>query len=107
LQMASGAHVSAGGVWTNRSSRSSKDNIADLSGDAATAAVMALQPVSFSYKAEPGEEYLGFIAEDVPALLATADSQSLSPMDIVAALAKVVQEQQRRIEELEAKLEAR
>ena len=104
LQMASGAHVTAGGVWTNRSSRASKENIASLSGAAATDAVMALQPVSFSYKAEPGESYLGFIAEDVPPILATADGESLSPMDIVAALAKVVQEQQRRIEELEVKL---
>lgn len=107
LEMASGAHVSAGGVWTNRSSRESKENISDLSPDAATAAVMGLQPVTFNYAIEQGEDYVGFIAEDVPSLLASADRESLSAMDIVAALTRVVQEQQRRIEELEAKLDAR
>jgi len=107
LEMASGAHVTAGGVWTNRSSRDSKENISVLSGDAATAAVMGLQPVTFNYAAEQGEDYVGFIAEDVPALLASADRESLSAMDVVAALTRVVQEQQRRIEELEAKLDAR
>ena len=107
LEMASGAYVSAGGVWTNRSSRISKENISALSSVDATAAVMALQPVSFNYTAEQGEDYVGFVAEDVPALLASSNRDSLSTMDIVAALTKVVQEQQRRIEELEARLETR
>ena len=105
LEMASGAHVTAGGVWTNRSSRESKENIAVLSSGDAVAAVMALQPVSFNYRAEEDEDYVGFIAEDVPGLLASSDGKSLSTMDIVAALTKVVQEQQRRIDELEARLE--
>ncbi|MGB5628308.1 MAG: SH3 domain-containing protein [Woeseiaceae bacterium] len=105
LEMASGAHVTAGGVWTNRSSRDSKENIAVLSSGDAVAAVMALQPVSFNYRAEEDEDYVGFIAEDVPGLLASSDGKSLSTMDIVAALTKVVQEQQRRIDELEARLE--
>lgn len=105
LEMASGAHVTAGGVWTNRSSRDSKENIAALSSDAAIAAVMALQPVSFNYRAEQGEDYVGFVAEDVPGLLASSDGKSLSSMDVVAALTKVVQQQQRRIDELETKLE--
>ncbi len=104
LEMASGAYVTAGGVWTNRSSRDSKQNIAELAGDDALAAVMALEPVTFTYRAEQGEDYVGFIAEDVPALLASDSGQSLSAMDVVAALTKVVQQQQRRIEELEKRL---
>lgn len=105
LELASGAHVTAGGVWTNRSSRESKENIAVLSSGDAIAAVMALEPVSFNYRTEQGEGYVGFIAEDVPGLLASRDGKSLSTMDIVAALTKVVQEQQLRIDELEARLE--
>jgi len=107
LEMASGAHVTAGGVWTNRSSRESKEQIAELPAVDAVDAVMRLEPVSFRYKAEPGEDYVGFIAEDVPAMLASGDGKSLSTMDIVAALTRVVQEQQRRIEDLEAKLKER
>ncbi len=43
---------------------------------------------------------MGFIAEDVPELVATKDRKGLSPMDIVAVLTKVVQRQQKEIEEL-------
>ena len=46
----------------------------------------------------------GFIAEDVPELLANKDRNGLSPMDIVAVLTKVVQEQQKKLEALEARL---
>jgi len=107
LEMTSGAYVSAGGVWTNRSSRADKENINSLSTDAATAAIMQLEPVTFRYRNEQGETYVGFVAEDVPPLLTTADGQSLSAMDVVAALTKVVQAQQRRIEALEARLASR
>ncbi len=42
---------------------------------------------------------MGFIAEDVPDLIATKDRKGLSPMDIVAVLTKVVQEQQKTNQE--------
>ena len=105
LEMASGAHVTAGGVWTNSSSRDKKENIAELSTEQARAALMQLEPVLFNYRNERAEEYVGFIAEEVPDLVASRDRQSLSTMDIVAVLTKVVQAQQKRIEALEARLE--
>lgn len=105
LEMASGAHVTAGGVWTNSSSRDKKENIAELSAEQASMALMQLDPVLFNYKNERNEEYVGFIAEEVPDLLASHDRRSLSTMDIVAVLTKVVQAQQQRIEALEARLE--
>jgi len=69
-------------------------------------ALATLNPVKFNYKAEKDEEYVGFIAEDVPDLVATKARKSLSPMDIVAVLTKVVQQQQQKIAELEARLNA-
>jgi hypothetical protein len=60
-----------------------------------------LNPVGFRYKNEPDEQYLGFIAEDVPELVATNDRKSLAPMDITAVLTKVVQDQDVRIERQE------
>ena len=104
MHLASGAHVTAGGVWTNSSSRARKENIEDLTADEALAALVALQPVQFNYKTETDEKYVGFIAEDVPELVATGERDSLSTMDIVAVLTKVIQEQQRRIDELETRL---
>jgi endosialidase-like protein len=106
IEMASGAYVSAGGVWTNSSSREKKDNIIALTPEEALAALVALEPVRFNYKQDASEEYVGFIAEDVPALLASSDRSSLSTMDIVAVLTRVVQEQQQKISELEARLDS-
>ncbi|HSS50946.1 MAG TPA: tail fiber domain-containing protein, partial [Thermoanaerobaculia bacterium] len=67
-------------------------------------AVEKLNPVKFQYKAEPDQQHVGFIAEDVPDLVAMKDRKSLSPMDVVAVLTKVVQEQQKTIEKLSARL---
>jgi hypothetical protein len=54
--------------------------------------------------APDNEEYLGFIAEDVPELVAMNSRTGLSPMDIVAVLTKVAQEQQKTISELTARV---
>jgi hypothetical protein len=104
LHMGSGAHVTTGGVWTNASSKEYKDNIQNLTIEEATAALMDLTPVKFTYKADNSDEYVGFIAENVPELVATKGRKGLSPMDIVALLTKVVQKQQEEIEELKAQL---
>ena len=104
LQLASGAHVTTGGVWTDASSRSFKQDIAELSLDAAEATLESLEPVTFAYTADPSETYVGFIAEDVPSLVATGDRKGLAPMDIVAVLTKVVQAQQQTIAELQARV---
>lgn len=103
LEMGSGAHVTTGGVWTNASSRDYKENIKTLSTENALEVFKALTPVTFNYKTDKSEEYVGFIAEDVPELVATKDRKGLSPMDIVGVLTKVVQEQQ---QELKTQLEA-
>ena len=102
-----GAHVTAGGTWTNGSSRSFKEHIEELTADEAMAAVAALKPVRYNYKAEPQEQYVGFIAEDVPELVAqtSTDRKYLSPMDVVATLTRVVQEQQKTIEQLSKKVD--
>ena len=107
LEMASGAHVTAAGVWTNASSREYKENIHDLTTEEAMTALKDLKPTRFNYKVDKEDEYLGFIAEDVPELLASKERKGLSPMDIVAVLTKVVQEQQKKIEELEARINER
>ena len=98
LQMASGAHVTAGGVWTNASSRDYKENIKDLSTKEAALTLASLTPVTYNYKVDKTQAHVGFIAEDVPELVATKDRKGLSPMDIVAVLTKVTQEQQRMID---------
>jgi len=105
LQHSSGAFLSAGGTWTNASSRSYKDNICELDSQSAIDTLKGLDPVTYNYKVDPAEHHVGFIAEDVPDLVATKDRKSLSPMDIVAVLTKVVQEQQKTIDQLKTRLD--
>jgi hypothetical protein len=97
LSMVNGASCTAGGVWTNASSRDLKENIEGLTVAEAQEAFRALSPVKYNYKADKEERHVGFIAEDVPPLVASKDRKSLSPMDVVAVLTKVVQEQQKTI----------
>lgn len=101
-----GAHVTAAGVWTNGSSRRNKTDIRPLGDEEALAALAGLTPVLYRGAASPdGEQYVGFIAEDVPDLVAQIDRESLSPMDIVAVLTRVLQLERARNEELAARIE--
>ena len=56
------------------------------------------------YKANSEDKHVGFIAEDAPELVVTKDRKGMSPMDVVAVLTKVVQEQGAIIGELSRRL---
>ncbi|HSP16684.1 MAG TPA: tail fiber domain-containing protein [Thermoanaerobaculia bacterium] len=105
IQHSSGAILTAGGVWQNASSRELKEDICPLGVDEARATLLHLDPVTFAYKIDPQEHHAGFIAEDVPDLVAAKDRKSLSAMDIVAVLTKVTQEQQKVIDQLSKRVE--
>jgi len=61
-----------------------------------------LKPVTYAYKAQPHDAKVGFIAEEVPELVADPQHRSVSAMDMVALLTKVVQVQEEKITKLEA-----
>ena len=98
-------------LFLTSSSREVKENIAELSSREAIETLEDLNPVRFSYKADSEKNlHSGFIAEDVPNMVATFDRKTVSSMDIVAVLTKVVKEQQKTIATLVEKvktLEAR
>jgi hypothetical protein len=73
----------------------------------ALAALAKLEPVTFNYEQEDQDQNVGFIAEDVPELIASSDRTGLSAIDIVAVLTRVVKLQQQQIVELESRLEGR
>jgi hypothetical protein len=104
LQMGSGAYCSAGGVWTNASSREYKQDVKDLPAEAAEETLGKLTPVTYAYRVAPDEHHVGFVAEDAPDLVTTTDHKGMSAMDVVAVLTKVVQEQQKTIAVLSAKV---
>ena len=99
-----GASLNSVGQWADASSRALKQDITALSSARALEAFKNLQPVTFEYKAAPDEVQAGFIAEDVPELVAQKDRKGLSALEIVAVLTKVVQDQQTTIDQLNARL---
>ncbi len=93
-----GGHiVFQNGHLVNSSSRSIKEHIAPLSTQKAFEAFRKLQPVTYEYKSNRGDTAVGFIAEDVPELVAMPTREAIDSSEIVAVLTKVVQEQDRRI----------
>jgi hypothetical protein len=97
-------NVYANGILLT-SSRELKENIAELSGKEAVEALKNLNPVKFNFKADNDKNrHIGFIAEDVPELVATSDRKTLSPMDIVAVLTQALKEQQNTISALVEKV---
>jgi len=95
IDMADGG--SYDGNWNPASSRALKENIEDLGLEEALNAVENLNPVKYNYKKNKEEARVGFIAEDVPELVANNGRKNLATVDIMAVLTKVVQEQQKTI----------
>ena len=95
------------GRLVNTSSRELKENITDFSAQEAIEVLANLNPVKFNYR-EDNQKQLkaGFIAEDVPELLATADKKGICALDIVAVLTKVIQQQQGELSSLKERLNA-
>ena len=59
-----------------------------------------LNPVKFNYKEDTKVGRVGFVAEDVPELVASSDRKGVSFTDIVAILTQVIKEQQKTINSL-------
>ena len=99
------AYVAANGdmfatSFNPTSTRTMKDRIVDLDAQKAQAAIRQLTPVEYVYKDDAsGEPRLGFIAEDVPDIVANADRKTVPIMDVVALVTKVVKDQQQQIED--------
>jgi hypothetical protein len=95
---------SDGGAWATGSSREFKENIKDIDAAEALDAFKKLNPIRFNYKGIQDDEHLGFIAEDVPEIVATKNRDAITAMDMVTLLTKVVQEQQKTISELKDRI---
>lgn len=87
------------------SSKTLKEDIVELSRHEVAEALSQLHPVKFHYKTSaPGHVSAGFIAEEVPDLLATTDHHGVKLMDVIAVLTKAVQEHRHVVKQLSAKV---
>ena len=93
-----------GGQWLDASSRKYKENIQTLDSKTAMEAFHKLKPVTYNYKTNKAEPIVGFIAEDVPDVVATNKRDALSALEMVALLTKVVQVQDEKLESEKKKI---
>ena len=83
-------------------SRTLKNRIRPLTAQVALEAFDALEPVRYHYKANDSGERVGFIAEDVPDLVAVPGRGSIRPADITAVVTRVTQVHRDKIAALES-----
>jgi len=105
LILGNGAKNTAG-QWLDASSRAYKENIENLDDQTALDAFHKLQTVTYNYKTNKDEGIVGFIAEDVPSLVAVKDRNALSALEISALLTKVVQLQDKEIKQMREDIKA-
>jgi hypothetical protein len=103
------------GAWINASDRRLKESIKPL--DYGLQQVLELQPVRYTFKKEPGVERVGFVAQDVRSVvpevvtgtegdIEKGETLGVGYAELVPVLVKAIQEQQKTIEELKARIEA-
>ena len=106
LEMESGAHVTAAGVWTNASDRNKKYEITDLINGLAE--LRQLRPTAYRYKADHSAS-VGFIAQELKLIIPEVVSGEEGEMGVAyglltAILTKGVQELADKNEQLEQQL---
>jgi hypothetical protein len=116
LQMASGAFVTAGGVWTNSSDRNVKENFVPVTPAAILQKIDALPVTEWNYKSEdPSVRHIGPVAQDFYSIFGLGNSStSISTIDPsgialagIQALDAKGEEQDSQLADLKGKLDAK
>ena len=107
LEMASGAHVTVGGMWTNASDRNLKENFSSIDALSLLEKVAQLPLSTWNYKAEGSEiSHIGPMAQDFYAAFGVGENdQHIGTVDAngvalaaIQGLYQLTQEQQAQIE---------
>jgi hypothetical protein len=86
------------------SSAALKQQVAELTSAEAASLIDGLRPVTFRFRDTPDTARIGFIAEQMPAAVATTDRIGYRPVDLLAVLTAVVRQQQATLAELRHRL---
>jgi hypothetical protein len=115
LEMASGAHVTAGGTWSNSSDRSRKTNFKSVDPEVILSALSKLEISEWSYRTEePVVRHLGPTSQDfMAAFNLGADNTSITTIDAdgvalasIQALHRLLKDRDRELAELRLRLTA-
>ncbi len=107
-----GAYLTAGGVWTNGSSRTFKENFTPFNGSELLSKISNLSITTYNYK-NSAEKHVGPVAEDFVGAFDTGviresdskrDDMYLSSGDVAGVALAGVQELIKKIEQLEKEI---
>jgi hypothetical protein len=106
LHLASGAHCTVGGTWTNGSDVNSKENIEPVDGGELLAKIAALPVSKWNYRNEdPSITHIGPMAQDFHAIFGLGgDDKSISTIDPSGIALAAIQALHKRNLELEAQI---
>jgi hypothetical protein len=114
LEMGSGAHVTAGGIWTDASDRKAKENFIPLDRGLVLEQLADLEVARWNYKVEnPSVQHIGPVAQDFHAIFGLgADDKHIASLDTagvalaaIQGLYEMVQERDCEIENLRSDIE--
>ena len=111
IEHSSGAHLTPGGVWTNASDEQLKENFVPVDGEAILEQIEALPISQWNYRVEGDDvTHIGPTAQDFQAAFGLGGSDktisTIDPAGVALAAIKALHEKSKRVEELEAKVEA-
>ena len=108
LNTGNGASLSAGGVWTNASSRELKEGFAAIDPGAILAKVLLLPITTWSYKTSDEGTHIGPVAEDFKETFGFAgDGKSIPTVDADGVALAAIQGLNAKLEAENADLRAR
>ncbi len=110
LQLISGAHVTAGGTWTNASDKDLKENFEEVNGENLLEKIESLDISEWNYKNEADDiKHIGPTAQDFyKAFGVGGDDKSISTVDpsgIALAAIKELYKKSKEVDELKKQLE--
>ncbi len=100
-----GAHLTAGGAWTNVSSREVKENFQELNGADVLNKVREMSVSKWRYKGTD-EYHIGPVSEDFHNAFGVSEEKYLSSMDVSGVALIAIQELIQRLETQNQRLEA-
>lgn len=109
LEHSSGAHLTAGGVWTNASDKSLKENFKPVDGGALLGKIDELPISQWNYKNESDEvTHIGPTAQDFKKVFGVGENDktisTIDPSGIALAAIKELNSQNRELKEVNARL---
>ncbi|HEX9659650.1 MAG TPA: tail fiber domain-containing protein [Rhodothermales bacterium] len=114
LTMGSGAHVTAGGVWTNASSRYFKEGFEPIDVESVLQRVVAMPITKWRYSSDSGSAHIGPVAEDFNSafglggderFIGTVDADGVA-LAAIQGLFRLVESQSAEIARLRAEVAA-